>query len=192
MEELLNPTDCAEIPNDLIRRYHVDQSALRNHTAGKAHWIYRMVTTKCPLQEKMALFWHRVFATAATKLIQARVVNHQVDMFREYGMASFSDLLIQLSKDPAMIMWLDNYDNHKDSVNENYGREILELFSMGVGNYTEQDVKECARAFTGWSVVNPDYMSIKMRNNTARPHGYMSWQFEHHEEDHDDGVKFTL
>ena len=99
-------------------------------------------------------------------------------MFREYGMGSFRDLLVHLSRDPAMLMWLDNQDNHKGSINENYGREILELFSMGVGNYTEEDIKECSRAFTGWRVVNPDYMSIKMRNNTARPYGYIAWQFE--------------
>ena len=192
VEELLNPTDCGELPDDLIRRYHVDQSELRSRIGASAHWIYRMITTKCPLREKTALFWHRVFATAATKLIQARVVKSQIDMFREYGMGSFAELLIQLSRDPAMLMWLDNQDNHKDSINENYGREILELFSMGVGSYTEDDIKECARAFTGWSVVNPDYMSIKMRNNTARPYGYMAWQFEYDEDDHDHGEKHFL
>ena len=91
-----------------------------------------------------------------------------------------------------MIMWLDNQDNHGHNINENYGREILELFSMGVGNYTEDDIKETARAFTGWRVVNPEYMSIKMRNNTARPYGYMSWQFEYDDEDHDKGLKTIL
>jgi uncharacterized protein (DUF1800 family) len=89
-------------------------------------------------------------------------------------------------------MWLDNQDNHGTNINENYGREILELFSMGVGNYSEEDIKETARAFTGWSVVNPDYMSIKMRNNTARPVGYMSWQFEYDDDDHDAGEKVIL
>ena len=192
VEELLSPGDCDELPEDLIRRYHVEQSTLRNQTSGKAYWVYRMVTTGCPLQEKMVLFWHRVFATAVTKVIQSRVVNKQIDMFRDYALGSFNDLLLQLSKDPAMLLWLDNHDNRKDSINENYGREVLELFSMGVGNYTEQDVKECARAFTGWSVVNPDYMSIKMRNNTARPYGYMSWQFERHDNEHDHGVKTFL
>jgi uncharacterized protein (DUF1800 family) len=180
------------LPNDLIRRYHVDQSDLRNLTSAGAHWIYRMVMTEAPLREKMCLFWHRVFATAATKLIQARVVTNQIDMFRNYGMGSFREILLRLSRDPAMLMWLDNQDNHKDSINENYGREILELFSMGVGNYTEEDIKECARAFTGWRVVNPDYMSIKMRNNTARPYGYIAWQFEYDDADHDHGDKTFL
>ena len=89
-------------------------------------------------------------------------------------------------------MWLDNQDNHKGSINENYGREILELFSMGVGNYSEEDIKECSRAFTGWRVVNPDYMSIKMRNNTARPYGYIAWQFEYDDADHDHDDKTFL
>ena len=131
VDELLNPADCDNIPYDLVRRYHVEQSTLRSQPAAKALWVYRMATTECPLREKMALFWHRVFATAATKLIQARVVVNQIDMFREYGMGRFNKLLVQLSKNPAMLMWLDNQDNHKSAVNENFGREILELFSMG-------------------------------------------------------------
>ena len=192
LEGLLTPTTEDEMPNDLIRRYHVDQSDLRGPPAASAHWMYRMAMTEAPLREKMCLFWHRIFATGTTKLIQARVITSQIDMFREYGMGSFRDLLVQLSRDPAMLMWLDNQDNHKDSINENYGREILELFTMGVGNYTEDDIKECARAFTGWRVVNPEYMSIKMRNNTARPYGYISWQFEYDDEDHDHGEKTLL
>ena len=192
VEDLLNPVEINELPEDLIRRYHVDQSDLRNRASGAAYWVYRMVNSKRPLEEKMALFWHRVFATAATKLIQARVVTSQIEMFRNYGMGSFRDLLVQLSKDPAMLMWLDNQDNHKESINENFGRGILELFSMGAGNYSEDDIKECARAFTGWRVVNTDYMAIKMRNNTARPYGYIAWQFEYDEEDHDHGIKNFL
>ena len=191
LAELLEPAGPDILPDDLIRRYHVDQSDQRG-PGGAANWVYRMAMTESPLREKMCLLWHRVFATAASKLIQGRVVINQIDMFREHGMGSFDNLLLQLSRNPAMLMWLDNQDNHKGSINENYGREILELFSMGVGNYTEEDIKECARAFTGWRVVNPDYMSIKMRNNTARPYGYMSWQFEYDDDDHDHGQKTLL
>ena len=180
------------VPEDMICRFHKDQSDLRGAPAGGANWIYRMVMTNNPLREKMCLFWHRVFATASTKLIQNRVVINQIDMFRRHGMGSFDNLLLELSRDPAMIMWLDNQDNHGANINENYGREILELFAMGVGNYSEEDIKETARAFTGWSVVNPEYMSIKMRNNTARPYGYMSWQFEYDDEDHDHSEKTIL
>ena len=185
VEELLTREASADLPYDLIRRYHVEQSDLRSGQAAGAQWVFRMVNTDAVLREKMCLFWHRIFATAASKLIQARMVVNQVSMFREYGMGNFRDLLVQLSRDPAMLMWLDNQDNHRDSINENFGREILELFSMGVGNYNEDDIKECARAFTGWRVVNPDYMSIKMRNNTARPYGYIAWQFEYDDDDHD-------
>ena len=192
VEELLDPGPPDVLPEDLIRRYHMDQSELRGSGAAGSYWVYRMVMTSSPLREKMCLFWHRVFATAATKLIQSRPLMNQIEMFRQYGLGSLRDLLVQLSRDPAMIMWLDNQDNHKGSINENYGREILELFSMGVGSYTEDDIKECARAFTGWRVVNPDYMSIKMRNNTARPFGYMSWQFEYDDDDHDHGQKTFL
>ena len=190
VEELLDPAAPDDLPDDLTRRYHVDQSDLR--ASADAYWVYRMVVTDSPLREKMCLFWHRVFATAATKVVQARVVANQIDMFREYGMGSFRELLVQLSRDPAMLMWLDNQDNHKDSINENYGREFLELFSMGAGNYSEDDIKECARAFTGWRIVNPDYMSIMMRNNTPRPYGYISWQFEYDDDDHDHGQKTLL
>ena len=91
-----------------------------------------------------------------------------------------------------MIMWLDNQDNHKDNINENYGREILELFSMGVGNYTEKDIKDCSRAFTGWTIENMPYNATKMRNNTARPFGYIAWQFKFDENDHDFGEKEFL
>ena len=191
LEELLNPREPDVLPHDLIRRYHPDQSDQRGGGAA-AHWMYRMAVTDSPLREKMCLLWHRLFATATTKLIQGRVIINQINMFREHGMGSFDNLLLRLSRDPAMLMWLDNQDNHKGSINENYGREILELFSMGAGNYTEEDIKECARAFTGWRVVNPDYMSIKMRNNTSRPYGYMSWQFEYDDDDHDHGQKTLL
>ncbi len=192
LDALLNPGVDVELPLDLIRRYFVDQSDLRNQPACAAHWMYQLVHTRNPLREKMCLFWHRVFATGAHKLIQGRVVLNQIEMFRQYGIGSFDTLLLQLSRDPAMLMWLDNQDNHAHSINENYGREILELFAMGVGNYTEDDIKECARSFTGWTVVNEPYMSIKMRNNTARPYGYISWQFEYDDDDHDHRDKTLL
>jgi len=192
VDRLIDFSKTDDIPYDFLSRFYKDQSDMRGVAGAGAQWIYRMVMTDTPLREKMCLFWHRIFATGSTKLIQNRVIMNQIEMFRKYGFGKFDDLLIQLSKDPAMIMWLDNQDNHGSNINENYGREILELFAMGVGNYTEEDIKETARAFTGWSVVNPDYMSIKMRNNTARPYGYISWQFEYDDADHDKGEKTIL
>lgn len=192
VEHLLNPPSVDSMPEDVIRRYHVDMSDLRIQPATGAHWIYKMVTTNAPLLEKIALFWHRVFATGQTKLIQGKVIVTQIDMFRRLGLGNYQDLLLALSRDPAMLMWLDNQDNHKGAINENYGREILELFSMGVGNYTEKDIYECSRAFTGWTIANEPYNAQKMRNNTARPYGYIGWQFKYDETDHDDGEKEFL
>ncbi|MBT3941365.1 MAG: DUF1800 domain-containing protein [Chloroflexi bacterium] len=192
LDRLFNMGDPEALPVDLIRRHQAEQSDNRIAPASGSHWMYRMATTKTPFEEKIALFWHRVFATGQTKLIQGKVMLSQIEMFRKYGLGSFRDLLIQLSRDPAMIVWLDNQDNHKDNINENYGREILELFAMGVGNYSEQDIKECSRAFTGWTIANMPYMSIRMRNNTLRPYGYVAWQYQYDPDDHDDGEKTFL
>jgi uncharacterized protein (DUF1800 family) len=157
-----------------------------------ANWAYKMVTTQCPLQEKIALFWHGVFATACDKLNYPLVGLNQVEMFRQSGFGKFDDLLVELSKDPAMIIFLDNQTNHKGAINENYGREILELFSMGVGNYSEDDIKECARAFTGWTIANADYMALMSQKDSIWPYSRISWHFEYREDDHDDGVKTFL
>ena len=190
VEDLLSPGEPNNIPDDLIFRRHVDLHALQGHNP--AYWAYRLVSTSCPLEEKIALFWHGVFATGENKLNNVGVLTNQVGMFRRHGLGRFDDLLIELSKDPAMIIWLDNHTNHKDSINENYGREILELFSMGVGNYTEDDIKECARAFTGWSVKNGEYMAMMAMKDSIWPYGRIFWHHEYREHDHDDGTKSFL
>jgi uncharacterized protein (DUF1800 family) len=107
----------------------------------------------------------------------------QVDMFREMGMGNYRDMLVALAQNPAMIYWLDNCDNHETGVNENWGRELLELFSMGVGNYSEEDVYECSRAFTGWTIA-----TVPPRNYYSR----FDWSFEYQDEDHDYGEKTFL
>ena len=91
-----------------------------------------------------------------------------------------------------MIIWLDNNDNHKGDINENYGRELLELFSMGIGNYTEDDVKECARAFTGWTLGNAEYMATRASRDSIWPYSRISWHFQYRDHDHDDGEKTFL
>lgn len=192
VEELLHPGDPQNMPDDIIRRYHVDQSELRQLDGAAAYWTYRMITTRCPLEEKIALFWHSLFATGYTKLNQARVLLNQIDMFRRFGLGSFRDLLIELSRDPAMIIWLDNNENHHGAINENYGRELLELFSMGIGNYTEQDIQECARAFTGWTLGNAEYMAVRASKDSIWPYGRIAWHFEYRNDDHDDGEKNIL
>ena len=192
VEALLNPSDADNMPDDLIRRYHVEQSELRDLAGSAAYWMYRMISTSCPLEEKTALFWHGLFATGYAKLNQARSLLNQVDMFRRSGMGSFENLLVDLSKDPAMIVWLDNNENHEEAINENYGRELLELFSMGIGNYTEEDIKECSRAFTGWTLGNAEYMAIRAAKDSIWPYGRIAWHFDYREQDHDDGEKTFL
>jgi hypothetical protein len=107
VDKLLDPGESDHMPDDLIRRYHVDQSELRQLDGAGAYWLYRMLTTSNPLEEKLALFWHGLFATGYAKLNQARALLNQIDMFRKYGFGSFRDLLVELSRDPAMILWLD-------------------------------------------------------------------------------------
>ena len=114
-------------------------------------WAERMLVTRRPLEEKLALFWHGHFATGNTKVRDTRMMLRQNEMLRANAAGSFRDLLAGILTDPAMLVYLDNGENRKGHPNENFGRELLELFTMGVGNYTEQDIREASRAFTGWT-----------------------------------------
>ena len=191
--ELLHPENRPDLEiEDLIRRYHTDQNSLMLLESSQSYWLYRIINTRRPLEEKMALFWHGLFATAYGKLNHAKAVVNQTHTFRRYGLGKFADLLLALSRDPAMIFWLDNKDNHKDAPNENYGRELLELFSMGIGNYNEADVKAAARAFTGWTIDNAEYMSIRASRDSFWPYGRIDWQFRYREDDHDASEKTFL
>ena len=148
-----------------------------------SNWLNRMINSPRPLEEKTVLFWHQLFATGYAKVDNANQMLYQIDMFREYGMGSYRELLVQLARNPAMLFWLDNNENHKGSPNENWGRELLELFTIGQGHYSEEDVKECARAFTGWTVA---------RQLPKNPYGRYKWEFEYKPEDHDDREKVFL
>lgn len=125
-------------------------------------WLDRMVRSNRPLEEKMTLFWHGHFATSEEKLRDYRKMQLQLGTLRKGATGNFGDLLIAVAKDPAMLVFLDAAQNVKGAPNENFGREVMELFTMGVGNYTEDDIREAARAFTGWGnddltfVVDPD------------------------------------
>ena len=192
VEKLLDTANPTAISEYLIRRYHPDESSLLGGLSGADAWLYRMVTTDTPLLEKMALFWHGIFATGYPKVLNAKPLSDQIRMFKRYAMGDLKTLLIQMAKDPAMIIWLDNQQNHKGAINENFGRELLELFSMGTGNYTEDDVKECARAFTGWTIGNCEYMEVRSARDSDCPYGRISWHYEFDKNDHDDGEKEFL
>ena len=187
VDHLLDAATPNGIEEDTLRRYHPDYSGGLGTAGITAYWLHRMVSSRAPTQEKVTLFWHGVFATGYAKLTQGRVLMDQLQMFRDHGFGDLKTLLVELSRDPSMIIWLDNQDNHNGAVNENYGRELLELFAMGVGNYTEQDVKECARAFTGWTVGNAEYLKLRANNDSLWPYGRLNFHFEFDESDHDSG-----
>jgi uncharacterized protein (DUF1800 family) len=137
----------------------------------RQRWIFRMVHSPAPLQEKMSLLWHQHFATAYSKIAGAvgasdgtRMVaakptedpggaRGQIELFRQYALGSFRDLLIQVAQDPAMLVWLDGRTNFRAMPQENFGRELMELFTVGVANYVETDVYAAARVFTGWNLT---------------------------------------
>jgi uncharacterized protein (DUF1800 family) len=136
----------------------------------RQRWIFRMVHTQRPLQEKLALFWHNHFATAYTKVAGTFGAEHatkmmdgkasevagqrrgQIQLFRDMALGRFDDLLIEVARDPAMLVWLDGRLNVRARPQENFGRELMELFTTGVGHYTEADVYAAARVFTGWNL----------------------------------------
>ena len=184
VEALLDPDSQEPLDRIEMMRYH--PWTWRPGTLpgmGAAEWLRDILNTKRPLEEKMALFWHQVFATGVSKVDHYDDVMDMIVKFRKQGMGNYRDLLLEMAKDPAMIYWLDNYENTADAVNENWGRELLELFSMGVGSYTEVDVRECSRAFTGWTI------EPKLPRG---PIGRFDWFFKYREEDHDEDEKTFL
>ena len=179
VENLVNPERFEELDEAYIDRYYSGEPVALH--VGK--WLYRMVNTRRPLEEKMALFLHHIFPVAWGKSEHGPSLYTEIAMFRRVGLMDMKTILLELSRDPAMIFWLDNNENHKDEINENYGRELLELFSMGVGNYTEDDIKAASRAFTGWTFKQP--LSLY-------PNGHYPAEFEFLEDDHDYDSKTFL
>jgi uncharacterized protein (DUF1800 family) len=117
-----------------------------------AWWVYRLLATQCPLLEKATLFWHGHFATSAAKVDDAELMLGQNELLRRHALGNFGALVQEISRDPAMLLWLDSAANRKAHPNENYARELMELFCLGEGHYTESDVRELARCFTGWEI----------------------------------------
>ena len=183
VEDLLHPERTEDLEEDVLKRYNIELSYHDAYQLWSGRWIWRMINSKKPLEEKMALFWHHVFATAWYKSEHSPTIIKQIETFREVGMSDLRTVLVELAKDPAMNYWLDNCENHADQPNENWGRELLELFSMGVGNYSEDDIKNAARAFTGWTFKQPIPLY---------PYGHYESEFEYLPEDHDDSEKTFL
>ncbi len=183
VEDLINPENHPPVDDDVLFRYFPNYEGGMAPVQSQAHWLYRMVNTQRPLEEKMVLFWHQLFATGNSKIDNPPEMVRQIAMFRRHALDRFPDILVELARNPAMIYWLDNNGNHKGAINENWGRELLELFSMGVGNYSEDDIKEASRAFTGWTIA-PKIPRL--------PLGRFYWNFEYKPQDHDFDQKTFL
>src|SRR6185312_14342448 len=147
-------------------------------------WFTRMTYTRRPFEEKMTLFWHNHFATSASKTGDLLIYNQNLTL-RTYALDRFDSLLLRVAQDPAMLIWLDGITNISGNPNENFARELQELFTMGItdvvtgaANYTEEDVKEIARAFTGWKFFHP----------RLDPNPF-SYQFIVNEPEHDNTIK---
>lgn len=140
----------------------------------RAWWLRQMLTTPSPFTEKMTLFWHNHFVSSQRKVRSPQLMYRQNVLLRQHALGNFGELLHAVSKDPAMVIYLDSASNRKGRPNENFAREVMELFTLGEGHYTERDVKEAARAFTGWS-IDPE------------TGGFVFRRFQH-----DDGMKTVL
>ena len=183
VEELLHPEKQPELNMDVMQRY-MGWRDMGYLAGNQGYWAYRMVNSPRQLEEKICLFWHGIFCVGDSKCMAPQNILVQLDKFRVSGLGKFDQLLLEIATNPAMLYYLDNQLSHKDAVNENWGRELLELFTMGVGmdgqpNYTEADVKACAQAFTGWTVANgmPRYPYGRYNNQ------FLYNQFDHINED---------
>jgi uncharacterized protein (DUF1800 family) len=135
-------------------------AAISAHDAGrlKAWWVYRMFFGPDPLAERLTLTWHNHFATSLEKVRDPGKMFHQNELLRRHGRGKFAELLPRVVKDAAMLVWLDADQNRKGRPNENLAREVMELFTLGVGHYSENDVKEAARALTGWTLAGGEQL----------------------------------
>ncbi len=150
-------------------------------------WVHRLAHTSQPLKEKLALFWHGHFATEAQKVENAFAMQQQNELFRQKGLGRFSDLVLEMAKNPAMLRYLDNNRNVKGKPNENFARELMELFTLGVhGGYTERDVQESARAFTGWTFQTGNPNKPEENGRFTNP------TFVFNKKNFDDGAKTYL
>ncbi len=151
VERIFQQTDDEEIEQEMVLAGRlVTGGADANSLA--AWWLLRMIKTPCPFLEKITFFWHGHFATGADKVMDSRAMFRQNQLLRKHALGTFEPLVKDISCDVAMLIYLDSEENRKTRPNENYARELMELFCLGTGNYTERDIKEVARCFTGWEV----------------------------------------
>ncbi|WP_425617254.1 DUF1800 family protein [Anatilimnocola sp. NA78] len=136
-------------------------------TAVASWWLYRMRHTPAPLLEKTTLFWHGHFATSAAKVNDAKLMLQQNNSLRQQALGDFPTMVKSIGRDPAMLLYLDSATNRKTRPNENFAREVLELFCLGPGNYTEHDIQQLARCYTGWEIQNNTFKFNSYQHDTG-------------------------
>jgi uncharacterized protein (DUF1800 family) len=174
----LRPRTKPQRPRTPEEQREARQQQFRDGLEIKAWWLHEMTATPAPLKERMTLFWHNHFATSQQKVVRSQAMWNQHLLLRDHALGNFGQLLHAIAKDPAMLVYLDGANSRKEAPNENFAREVMELFTLGessqgggAGHYTEADIREAARAFTGWS-VEPGSLDFRFRSAA-----------------HDDGVK---
>lgn len=171
-EAIVSPRALRAMSED--ERQAARERAARQSLELRGWWLREMAATPAPLLERMTLFWHNHFVSAQPKVRAPQLMYRQNVLLRRHALGNFGALLHAVAKDPAMLLYLDAANNRRDAPNENFAREVMELFTLGKGHYTERDIKEAARAFTGWS-LDPQTGEFVFRRRL-----------------HDDGVKTVL
>jgi len=167
LDELLHPERVPEDFDGLLADLSGHLIDLQNIEDVQTWWLYRMARTRRPLAEKVTLFWHGHFAVSNAKVANPEAMHNHLATLRDLAMGNYRELLLAVSRDPAMLLWLDGNTNRKNAPNENYGRELLELYTLGIGNYTEDDVTAAARAFTGWNLREREFFFDKNQHDSG-------------------------
>ncbi len=181
VERFLSPTDPSEEERAIRAGLRAGAVASSDPRRLRAYWLYLMLLGNDPLRERLTLFWHGHFATSLTKVDSVTALAGQVETLRKGALGGFAGLLEAMIADPAMLVWLDGGTSHRERPNENFAREFLELFTLGAGAYSERDIREAARAFTGWVPAGGNPMPADANPN-----------FEFDDEAHDLGPKAFL
>jgi uncharacterized protein (DUF1800 family) len=182
-----NPNDINAAFDGFIKEgVQLAQALARSSATVQLWWVHKMLTTTQPMKEKLTLFWHGHFASGFDKIKSGFMLQQQNELFRRMGAGEFEPFVLEVSQNPAMLRYLDNDQNTKDHPNENFARELMELFTMGVGNYAEKDIQESARALSGWSIRGGPRAAGKSPETARNPEAVFTAK------NHDDGVKTLL
>jgi uncharacterized protein (DUF1800 family) len=157
VQRLLNAGKESSVFDDEMRKFAQLTLAANNQELLTGWWLHRMRHTPATLLEKATLFWHGHFATSAAKVRDPQLMFRQNELLRQHALGNFGELVRGIARDPAMLLYLDSATNRKVHPNENFSREVMELFCLGVGNYSEQDIQQLARCFTGWEIQHGDF-----------------------------------